>query len=195
MTTVQPRLPAPEADLVVDVDVDAVEAGTTATTAVKGRSRIPWRFLGGRALFYLFTLWAAITINFFLPRMMKGDAVTQYLARNRNGYGMVVSDQPYLIQADGNDEIAVITSGANAYYFDKVGAAYQPRFYLGERLTHDTGAKQFIFTDEAGQVFRFHDFDASHHANQRGQFQSFADAGGNLTAVTSWTASIILVCS
>ena len=63
---------------------DAISAGTTATTAVKGRGRVPWRFLGNRALFYLFTLWAAITINFFVPRLMKGDAVDQYLARNRN---------------------------------------------------------------------------------------------------------------
>lgn len=76
MSAVAPQLPAQ--------DFDAIEAGTTATAAVKGRSRIPWRFLGGRVLFYLFTLWAAITINFFLPRMMKGDAVTAYLARNRN---------------------------------------------------------------------------------------------------------------
>ncbi|MDT0166044.1 ABC transporter permease [Actinotalea sp. AC32] len=63
---------------------DALEVGTTATSVVKGRSRVPWRFLAGRAAFYLFTLWAAITINFFLPRMMKGDAVDQYLSRNRN---------------------------------------------------------------------------------------------------------------
>lgn len=76
MSAVAPQLPAH--------DVDAIEAGTTATAAVKGRSRIPWRFLGGRAAFYLFTLWAAITINFFLPRLMKGDAVDAYLARNRN---------------------------------------------------------------------------------------------------------------
>lgn len=62
----------------------ALAAGTTATRAVKSRARVPWRFLGSRALFYLFTLWAALTINFFLPRMMKGDAVDQYLARNRN---------------------------------------------------------------------------------------------------------------
>lgn len=74
MTAVQPRTPAP----------DAVQVGTTATTAVTKHSRIPWRFLAGRAAFYLFTLWAAITINFILPRMMKGDAVTQYLSRNRN---------------------------------------------------------------------------------------------------------------
>lgn len=76
MSAVQPPITEPE--------VDALEVGTTATRATKGRARIPWRFLGSRALFYLFTLWAAITINFFLPRMMKGDAVTQYLSRNRN---------------------------------------------------------------------------------------------------------------
>ena len=76
MSAVAPQIPAH--------DFDAIEAGTTATSAVKGRVRIPWRFIGGRALFYLFTLWAAITINFFLPRMMKGDAVSAYLARNRN---------------------------------------------------------------------------------------------------------------
>jgi len=75
MTGVQPQLTD---------QVDAVEVGTTATRVVAGRSRIPWRFLASRAAFYLFTLWAAITINFFLPRMMKGDAVTQYLSRNRN---------------------------------------------------------------------------------------------------------------
>ncbi|GGC13881.1 ABC transporter permease [Cellulomonas carbonis] len=75
MTAVQPQ-PQPVQD--------ALEVGTTATTVVRGRSRIPWRFLAGRAAFYLFTLWAAITINFFLPRMMKGDAVDQYLSRNRN---------------------------------------------------------------------------------------------------------------
>ncbi|WP_353813559.1 ABC transporter permease [Agromyces sp. SYSU T00266] len=93
MTTTQPHVHTRgggpvDADGTTGTDAatlpDAVEAGTTATRAVRGRSRVPWRFLGGRAVFYLFTLWAAITINFFLPRMMKGDAVTQYLSRNRN---------------------------------------------------------------------------------------------------------------
>ena len=80
MTAVEPQLRGAEDPPAVD----AVEVGTTAAKVVAGRSRIPWRFLGGRAAFYLFTLWAALTINFFLPRMMKGDAVSQYLARNRN---------------------------------------------------------------------------------------------------------------
>lgn len=77
MTAVEPQL----ADL---AEHDPLVAGTTATVASKQRSRVPWRFLINRAVFYLFTLWAAITINFFLPRMMRGDAVDQYLARNRN---------------------------------------------------------------------------------------------------------------
>jgi peptide/nickel transport system permease protein len=41
------------------------------------------RFLLRRAAFYLFTAWAAITINFFLPRMLKGDPVSAYLAKNQ----------------------------------------------------------------------------------------------------------------
>ena len=84
MTAVEPQLP-PEA-LADDRPALSESAEHPSTTSAPPRSgpRIPWRFLGGRAAFYLFTLWAAITINFFLPRLMKGDAVDQYLARNRN---------------------------------------------------------------------------------------------------------------
>ncbi|WP_448630917.1 ABC transporter permease [Cellulomonas soli] len=41
------------------------------------------RFILRRTAFYLFTAWAAITINFFLPRMMKGDPVSAYLQKNQ----------------------------------------------------------------------------------------------------------------
>ncbi len=41
------------------------------------------RFLLRRLAFYAFTAWAAITINFFLPRMMKGDPISAYLAKNQ----------------------------------------------------------------------------------------------------------------
>lgn len=44
--------------------------------------RVPVRFIVGRAAFYLFTAWAAITINFFLPRFLKGDPVTAYMQKN-----------------------------------------------------------------------------------------------------------------
>jgi len=32
------------------------------------------RFIGRRLAFYVITLWAAVTINFFIPRMIPGDA-------------------------------------------------------------------------------------------------------------------------
>ncbi|WP_061960823.1 ABC transporter permease [Demequina flava] len=40
------------------------------------------RFILRRVAFYAFTAWAAITINFFLPRFMKGDPITAYLQKN-----------------------------------------------------------------------------------------------------------------
>lgn len=63
--------------------VDPTLIGTTATRAERKGRRIPWRFIGGRVAFYAFTLWAAITINFFVPRLMKGDAVSAYMARSQ----------------------------------------------------------------------------------------------------------------
>jgi peptide/nickel transport system permease protein len=39
------------------------------------------KYLLRRLAFYLFTAWAAITVNFFIPRMIPGDPVTALLAR------------------------------------------------------------------------------------------------------------------
>jgi peptide/nickel transport system permease protein len=39
------------------------------------------RFILQRIAFYLFTAWAAITLNFFIPRMIPGDPVKSLLAR------------------------------------------------------------------------------------------------------------------
>ena len=41
------------------------------------------RFFVRRGIFYVFTAWAAITLNFFLPRFMKGDPVTTYNNKNQ----------------------------------------------------------------------------------------------------------------
>lgn len=40
------------------------------------------RFILRRILFYLITAWAAISINFLLPRLMPGDPVSAFLAAN-----------------------------------------------------------------------------------------------------------------
>jgi peptide/nickel transport system permease protein len=39
------------------------------------------RFLLRRFAFYVFTAWAALTINFFIPRMIPGDPVKSMLSR------------------------------------------------------------------------------------------------------------------
>ncbi|MFF1634673.1 ABC transporter permease [Leifsonia sp. NPDC058248] len=76
-TTPAGRLPADP------TPADPTLIGTTAARAERRGVRVPWRFIGGRTAFYAFTLWAAITINFFLPRLMKGDAVDAYMARSQ----------------------------------------------------------------------------------------------------------------
>ncbi|MFG1674576.1 ABC transporter permease [Micromonospora sp. NPDC049282] len=41
------------------------------------------RFLLQRVAFYLFTAWAAITLNFFIPRVVPGDPVQSLISRNQ----------------------------------------------------------------------------------------------------------------
>lgn len=41
------------------------------------------RFILRRLAFYVITFWAAVTINFFIPRIMPGDPVTALIARNQ----------------------------------------------------------------------------------------------------------------
>ncbi|WP_405089388.1 ABC transporter permease [Micromonospora sp. NBC_01392] len=41
------------------------------------------RFLLQRMAFYLFTAWAAITLNFFIPRIVPGDPVQSLISRNQ----------------------------------------------------------------------------------------------------------------
>ncbi|WP_405061123.1 ABC transporter permease [Kribbella sp. NBC_01505] len=41
------------------------------------------KFLLQRIAFYLFTAWAAMTINFFIPRLIPGDPVTALIAKNQ----------------------------------------------------------------------------------------------------------------
>ncbi|WP_200215732.1 ABC transporter permease [Micromonospora coerulea] len=41
------------------------------------------RFLLQRVAFYLFTAWAAITLNFFIPRLVPGDPVQSLISRNQ----------------------------------------------------------------------------------------------------------------
>src|SRR5579885_1992020 len=46
-----------------------------------GKRSYAMRHLLRRAVFYLVALWAAVTFNFIIPRLMPGDPVQAYIAR------------------------------------------------------------------------------------------------------------------
>jgi peptide/nickel transport system permease protein len=55
------------------------------------------KFLIQRTMFYLFTAWAAITINFFIPRMIPGDPVKSLLARFQGQMSSDAIDSLYVL--------------------------------------------------------------------------------------------------
>ncbi|MEV4638779.1 ABC transporter permease [Actinoplanes sp. NPDC049548] len=55
------------------------------------------RYLLQRILFYVFTAWAAITINFFIPRMIPGDPVKSLLARYQGQMSSDAIDSLYVL--------------------------------------------------------------------------------------------------
>lgn len=55
------------------------------------------RFLLQRLAFYLFTVWAAITINFFLPRLIPGDPVRSLIARYQGQLSADAIDSLYVL--------------------------------------------------------------------------------------------------
>ncbi|TLS46674.1 ABC transporter permease [Streptomyces montanus] len=61
--------------------------GGAGEAARPARRRTRWTWLGSRLGFYLFVTWVAITLNFFIPRLMPGDpaqAIISAMAQ-RNG--------------------------------------------------------------------------------------------------------------
>jgi peptide/nickel transport system permease protein len=53
------------------------------------------RYLYRRVLFYVVALWASLTINFFLPRMMPGDPIGAFAARFRDQ----LANNPHILDA------------------------------------------------------------------------------------------------
>jgi peptide/nickel transport system permease protein len=53
------------------------------------------RYLSRRILFYLVALWASLTINFFLPRLMPGDPAGAFISRFRDQ----IANNPHLLDA------------------------------------------------------------------------------------------------
>ncbi|MEW2385663.1 ABC transporter permease [Micromonospora sp. NPDC047707] len=64
------------------------------------------RFLLQRVAFYLFTAWAAITLNFFIPRLIPGDPVQSLISRNQGRISAdAIESLRVLFGLDDNDSV------------------------------------------------------------------------------------------
>lgn len=64
------------------------------------------RFLLQRTAFYLFTAWAAITLNFFIPRLVPGDPVQSLISRNQGRISAdAINSLRVLFGLDSNENI------------------------------------------------------------------------------------------
>jgi peptide/nickel transport system permease protein len=62
------------------------------------------RYLLQRLAFYLFTAWAAITINFFIPRFIPGDPVQSLISRSQGRLSTEAIDSLYVLFGLTKDE-------------------------------------------------------------------------------------------
>jgi len=106
----------------------------------------------------------------------------QNFQQNVIGYGMVISQQPYVLPVDGFSTVALLSNATTARYFDQIGTSnlYAPRFFLQETLEYNVAGGEYIVTDTTGAKLRFYDF-FNATVLKRGQFKSYTDASGNVT--------------
>ena len=83
-----------------------------------------------------------------------------YASPGGNGTGMVDTQVPYLMQADGStsNTIVLIASGTDAEYFDYNGSVYTSRFFSQNQLSYDAGTDTWTFTDTTGNRIAFEGF-------------------------------------
>jgi peptide/nickel transport system permease protein len=96
------------------------------------------RFVLRRAGFFLLTLWAAVTLNFFLPRMMPGNPAVAMMAKFR---GRISGQELTTLET-----IFGVNSGQS------LPAQYV--HYLGDIATGKFGTSLFFFPSPVSQVVR-----------------------------------------
>ena len=94
------------------------------------------RFLLQRLAFYLFTAWAAVTINFFIPRLIPGDPVQSLIAKNQGMISAEAMQSLYtLFGLDKNESLI-------SQYFD----------YWGQLFRGDLGLSFTFFPSPVSEV-------------------------------------------
>ena len=76
--------------------------------------------------FYVIAFFVSLTINFFLPRFMKGDAVSSYLARNRNISPEAADSLRILLGIDTDKSMWQQEMPLHREFFDKLGDRLPP---------------------------------------------------------------------
>lgn len=112
-----------------------------------------------------------------------------YSAGSNMGSGINNSLTPSIVEVNGTQTLAVEIGGTEALYFDYNGTSYVERFGGNDELTYNPSTLQYTLDDTMGDQIVFWGFDPSLAVGQRGSFQSFTDPGGNITQVTSRTAT------
>jgi peptide/nickel transport system permease protein len=93
-------------------------------------------FLARRLAFYLFTAWAAVTINFLVPRLMPGDPVQSLIARAQGQ-----------LDTDATQSLYVL------FGLDKQTSMVEQYFqYLGQIFRGDLGLSFTFFPTPVGEV-------------------------------------------
>jgi peptide/nickel transport system permease protein len=96
------------------------------------------RYLLRRAGFFLLTLWAAVTLNFFLPRMMPGNPALAMMGKFRGRLtGQALQNLETIFGVDTHESLL-------AQYWH----------YLGDMATGHFGTSLFFFPSPVGQVVR-----------------------------------------
>jgi peptide/nickel transport system permease protein len=93
-------------------------------------------YLLRRVAFYLFTAWAAITINFFLPRLIPGDPVQSLIARSQGQLDTSAIQSLYILFGLDTDQSIV------EQYFS----------YLGQLFRGDLGLSFTFFPTPVSEV-------------------------------------------
>jgi peptide/nickel transport system permease protein len=96
------------------------------------------RYLLRRAGFFLLTLWAAVTLNFFLPRMMPGNPAIAMMGKFRGRLtGQALQNLETIFGVNTHESLLV-----------------QYWHYLGDMATGNFGTSLFFFPSPVGQVVR-----------------------------------------
>src|SRR5207237_10917215 len=142
----------------------------------------PVRYFDGTAVLKATDLSSSgFGIDFGLSRTWTNESFAFDPQSSRLGSGWVASELPYLL-ADPSGTIETIFGVDNIRFSNPDGqGGYTPRFFVQDRLVHDTAAHEFTFTDTAGDRIVFDDFSASPPAARQGHFKRLTDPDGQVT--------------